>query len=191
MKLDSEPSNQEWTVKLSTVKVCVCVCVCVHVRMRICMCMCTCMELITCCKIFLYFILQILLEHLTAVTPYSEMVTLLPRSVATVQKRGAALPLHHLITVEGSWPTARCCLTCEVGPRSVESTGVKPNTVQTGDSCTLKANGSTEHQQHGKEAGSLYTEGQWGMITCALAWVLRLQLCMSLAFKLKSRFDLK
>ena len=105
-------------------------------------------------KIFLYFILQILLEHLSAVTPYSEMVTLLPKSVATVQKREAALPLRHLITVEGSWPTARCYLTCEVGPRSVESTGVKPNTVQAGDGCILETNGPTEHQQHGKEVGS-------------------------------------
>ena len=187
-------------------RACVCACVRAYGWAYRCVRTCVCVGVRTCvcgqsspvngkCSTYslTYFLIliQILIEHLKAVTPSSKMITLLPKSVATVQKREASLPLHHLITVEGSWPTARCYLTCEVGPRSVESTGVKPNTAQTGDGSTLETNGPTEHQQHGKEAGSLYTEGQWGMITCALVWVLRLQLCMSLAFKFKSRFDLK
>ena len=80
--------------------------------------------------------MQILLQHITTVTPLleedlkSSEITLLPRSVAMVQKQGTSLSLRHRITVEGSWPRADCYITCEEETRSVKWAGLKPNTAK-------------------------------------------------------------
>ena len=116
----------------------------------------------SCCKwsySFEHILIQILLEHLTLVTQLLEedntsttVSTFLPKSLVTVHNRGTSLPLHHPVTVEGSWPTAHCYLTCEAD--CWESAGVSPKTTQpTVAVSTLESNGASEHQSQGKEAG--------------------------------------
>ena len=98
---------------------------------------------------------------MTFSTSHAGYTVLDPPQVAPQEiLQGAALPLHLIIIVGGSWPTAHSYLTYEVGPRS---TGVKPNTAQTGDGITLETNGPTDHQQHGKEAGLANAQRNNGM----------------------------
>ena len=147
-----------------------CMCVCVFVCTYVCIIICVKAAVV---RLLVFAFVQILPKHLTIVSQMleedvksPEIIALLPRSVAAVQKWEASLPLHHLITVEGSWPTACCYLTCEVGPQITsvvtDGFGVKPKNAQTGDGHTLESNGPPEHQQHGKEIGLANLQREMG-----------------------------
>lgn len=97
--------------------------------------------------------MQILPSHLTTVTP-PEVIALLPTSVAIVQPQGVPLPLHHLIIV-GSMPRACSHITCERGPKSVdsESDRVKTTSAQTEAGSSMESTGPTKYKQHGMGTG--------------------------------------
>lgn len=98
--------------------------------------------------------MQILPSHLTTVTP-PEVIALLPSSVAIVQPQGVPLPFHHLIIVKGSMPRACGHITCEGGPRSVDSEGnrVKTTSAQTEAGSSVESTGPTKYKPHGMGTG--------------------------------------
>ena len=111
------------------------------------------------CLQHLFGFMQISLQHFTTVAPLlkedlkSSEIPLLPRAVAMVQKQGTSFPLHHRITVEGSWPKAHCYISCEGETRSVKGAGLKPKTADAETVSSGKSISPTGHQQHGVEAG--------------------------------------